>query len=64
LRRTVIIKEAFGDVEKIHNRMPVILRAEQIENWLNGNLPPEEITRLDFNANIAPCKNNFLQMKL
>ena len=60
----IITKEAVGDVEKIHNRMPVILKAEQIENWLNGNLSPEEITKLNFNVNVAPCENDFLQMKI
>lgn len=60
----IITKEAVGDVKKIHNRMPVILRAEQIESWLNGNLSPEEITRLEFNINVAPCEEKYYQMGL
>jgi len=29
-------------VEKIHNRMPVILKKEDYAKWLNPNIPPEE----------------------
>jgi putative SOS response-associated peptidase YedK len=53
----VITKDAYGDVTKIHNRMPVILRANQIEEWLSGVLSPDEIVKLDFNAEITPCDN-------
>jgi putative SOS response-associated peptidase YedK len=51
----VITKEAFGEVAKIHDRMPVILTAAQIEPWLSGALTPEEIARMDFNVQVTPC---------
>jgi putative SOS response-associated peptidase YedK len=51
----IITKDAIGDVAKIHDRMPVVLRADQIELWLNGNLSPSEITKMDFNAAVEPC---------
>jgi putative SOS response-associated peptidase YedK len=64
----IITKDAYGVVAAIHDRMPVILRANQIEAWLNGALTPEEITRLDFNAAVAPCgeviKDDFAQLSL
>jgi len=46
----IITKNALGEVTKIHDRMPVVLLASQIEDWLNGGLSPEMITALDFNA--------------
>jgi putative SOS response-associated peptidase YedK len=52
----IITKDAYGDVTQIHNRMPVLLRAGQIEEWLNGKLTPEAIVRLDFNVSVTPCK--------
>ena len=52
----IITKEATGDVMDIHDRMPVILRMNQIELWLNGTLGPDEIVRMDFNAEVLPCE--------
>ena len=54
----IITKDAFGDVTEIHDRMPVILRADQLEAWLSGKLSPEEITRMDFNASVHPCEED------
>jgi putative SOS response-associated peptidase YedK len=51
----IITKDACGEVEKIHDRMPVILTAAQIEPWLSGVLTPEEISKMDFNVKITPC---------
>ena len=51
----IITKDAFGDVSDIHDRMPVILRASQLELWLNGTLTPEDVANMDFNADVAPC---------
>ncbi|MCL2500271.1 MAG: SOS response-associated peptidase [Defluviitaleaceae bacterium] len=60
----IITKDAYGEAEKIHDRMPVILRAEQIEDWLSGKLSPEVITKLAFNVTVAPFDNDFAQLSL
>ena len=53
----IITKDAVGEVVNIHDRMPVILRTDQIELWLNGTLTPSDITSLEFNTSVAPCKD-------
>ncbi|MCL2014527.1 MAG: SOS response-associated peptidase [Oscillospiraceae bacterium] len=51
----IITKDAFGDVADVHDRMPVILRTDQLEAWLSGKLSPDEIVRLEFNAAVRLC---------
>jgi putative SOS response-associated peptidase YedK len=51
----IITKDAYGEVESIHDRMPVILTASQIEPWLSGKLTPEEISSMNFNVTVTPC---------
>ena len=51
----IITKEATGDMSRIHDRMPVILRVEQIERWLTGAMTPEEIEKLAFDVSVFPC---------
>ena len=53
----IITKDAFGEVTDIHDRMPVILRADQLEAWFSGELSPEEITCMDFNTSVHPCED-------
>jgi putative SOS response-associated peptidase YedK len=60
----IITKDAYGDVVDIHDRMPVILRADQIEPWLNGMLSPEVITKMDFNVTVTPCEAEFTQLSI
>ncbi|MCL1883315.1 MAG: SOS response-associated peptidase [Defluviitaleaceae bacterium] len=60
----IITKGAYGEVVPIHDRMPVILRADQIEAWLSGELSPEEIANLDFNVDVNPCEGECVQMTL
>jgi putative SOS response-associated peptidase YedK len=60
----IITKDAYGDVAKIHDRMPVILRADQIELWLSGMLSPDDITKMDFNVSVVPCENVYSQLSL
>ncbi|MCL2363101.1 MAG: SOS response-associated peptidase [Defluviitaleaceae bacterium] len=60
----IITKQAHDNVAEIHDRMPVILRANQIEDWLCGKLSPEEISQLDFNATVTQCETSFSQMTL
>ena len=62
----IITKEAYGEAEKIHPRMPVLLRADQIESWLNGTLTPKVISGLAFNVAVSPCEEDaaFLQLEI
>ena len=53
----IITKEATGEMADIHDRMPVILKVNQLESWLNGELSPDEIPTLEFNVYTAPCEN-------
>jgi putative SOS response-associated peptidase YedK len=52
----VITKEPCGEVVNLHDRMPVILRVNQIEAWLSGELSPDDIVRMEFNASVHPCE--------
>lgn len=54
----IITKQSFGEVEAVHDRMPVILRVNQLEAWLTGELSPEDVTQLDFNASVFPCEED------
>ena len=60
----IITKDADETVKKIHDRMPVLLRADQIEDWFTGKLTPEDITKAEFNMDVAPCDDEFIQLKL
>lgn len=51
----IITKEATGEMAKIHDRMPVILRVEQIEPWLTGVMTPEDIEKMEFDVSVNPC---------
>jgi putative SOS response-associated peptidase YedK len=51
----IITKEATGEMAKIHDRMPVILRVEQIESWLTGVMTPEDIEKMEFDVAVNPC---------
>lgn len=53
----IITKDAFGDVACIHDRMPVILRVNQLDLWLSGKLTPDDIVKMEFNADAAPCED-------
>lgn len=54
----IITKKATGEMKNIHDRMPVILRVDQIESWISGKLSPEELMKLDFNVSVTPCDDN------
>ncbi|HCA28943.1 MAG TPA: hypothetical protein DEP23_04935, partial [Ruminococcaceae bacterium] len=51
----IITKEATGEMATIHDRMPVILRVEQIEPWLTGVMTPEDIEKMEFDVSVNPC---------
>ena len=53
----IITKAPCGEVADLHDRMPAILRADQIELWLNGTLTPDDIMTMDFNASVYPCED-------
>ena len=53
----IITKKPAGDVKDkaIHDRMPVMLRTDQIEPWLRGYLPIETLASLDYDCAAEPC---------
>ena len=57
----IITKDACGEVKEIHDRAPVILQANQIEQWLSGKLSPDDVVNLDFNASVMPCEKTSMQ---
>lgn len=54
----IITKNAIGEMKNIHDRMPVILRVNQIEDWLSGKLQAEDLEKLDFDVAVNPYKND------
>ena len=60
----IITKDAIGEAADIHDRMPVILQANQIEDWLKGTITPEDIVRMDFNVDVKPCGDEYVQLRL
>ncbi len=54
----IITKNAVGEMKNIHDRMPVILRVNQIGDWLSGKLQAEDLEKLDFDVAVNPCKND------
>ena len=69
----IITKEPVGEVVDIHERMPVILRADQLESWLRGAMPIEMLASMDFSCVGEPLEepvdfsqesSDFVQMTL
>ena len=60
----IITKEADENIKKVHDRMPVLLKTEQIKGWLSGKLSPDDIAKTDINMNVAPCSDEYVQMTL
>jgi putative SOS response-associated peptidase YedK len=54
----IITKKATGEMKNIHDRMPVILRVDQIESWLSGKLFPDDLEKLDFDLLVTPCEDD------
>ena len=52
----IITKNPVGEVadKDIHDRMPVMLRTDQIEPWLSGSLPIEALASLDYDCVAEP----------
>ena len=47
-------KKPVGEVKDVHDRMPVMLRTDQIEPWLSGSLPIEALASLDYDCAAEP----------
>ena len=60
----VITKDADENVGKIHDRMPVIMRADQIADWLTGRLSPKDIINTGIKTAAAPCDGEYVQLRL
>jgi len=60
----IITKNAKGDIINVHDRMPVILKVNQIKDWLFGKLSPDDIVKHKFNAQVEPCDDAMMQMNL
>jgi len=58
----IITKTAYGAAADIHSRMPVILKADQVEGWLNGALGSEDISKLEFDTQTEPCEDMQLSL--
>lgn len=54
----ILTKKATGEMKKIHDRMPVILRVDQLEKWLSGEMFPDDLEKLEYNVAIVPCEEN------
>src|SRR6266852_5006149 len=48
----MIISEPNGFVAQLHDRMPVLLKPEQFDHWLSGNMTVDEL---------KPIENDYLQ---
>lgn len=59
-RYVVLTRDSAGEVEDIHNRMPVILSRERVQNWLHaGELSDApELTRTAVSARVNRIKND------
>lgn len=60
----IITKEATGEMARIHDRMPVILRVEQIEPWLTGEITPQDIERMEFDVSVNPCNEGDIREQI
>jgi putative SOS response-associated peptidase YedK len=49
----MIISEPNEFVAEVHDRMPMLLKPEQLEHWLSGNMGVEEL---------KPVENDYLQL--
>jgi len=52
----VITKAPYGEITHIHDRMPVILRTDQLEAWLSGVMPIEELALLNYECVGSLCE--------
>jgi len=53
----IITKQATGEMATIHDRIPVILRVDQMEAWLSGKMNPDDLETLDYDISVLPCED-------
>jgi len=46
----IITKDPVESIAAIHDRMPVILQVDQLEEWLSGEMPAEVLTATDYDC--------------
>jgi len=51
----IITRAAAGEIAAIHDRMPVILRVDQIEPWLSGEMSPDDLPETECDLAVVPC---------
>lgn len=51
----IITRKSTGVIADIHDRMPVILRADQIEPYFTGELTPEDLAAVEYELTVLPC---------
>ena len=54
----IITKDPVGEILDIHDRMPVVLKTDQIESWLSGTMPIEVLAKLDYDCTGEPCSGS------
>ena len=52
----IITNEPVGVIIDIHDRMPVILRIDQLEAWLSGAMPIKELASTEYDCSGVPCE--------
>ena len=61
----IITKSPHGDVTEIHDRMPVILHTDQLESWLDGSMPIDGLSSIEYDCILDPCDEaSFEQLTL
>ena len=60
----ILTGEATGEMAKIHDRVPVILRTDQIEGWLTGAITPESLLAFEYPLIVSPCGDEPEQIRL
>ena len=60
----IITKQAIGEMAKIHDRVPVLLRTDQLESWLTGGITPQDIANMDYDVIVAPCEDRDKQAQI
>lgn len=51
---TVITTDAQDNMAHIHNRMPVLLKPNQLQSWVEGDLSPDDLKKPDVKTRIHP----------
>ncbi len=60
----IITKQATGEMAKIHDRVPVLLRTDQLEGWLIGEISPDDIADMEYHLSVTPCEDDDEQVQI